>query len=388
MDAFTGVQRAAGRAGTIKPGTGAALKRVAVIGASGQQLFALRGGFMASIRANRHSVACFANDYKGGSDRALEALGISQHVLAPRPPGLALFAERRCVVALANELAAWRPHVVVSASGSEMGLRAVKAARRANAGKIVVIVSDVPAKGGNEAGLRITARMLERADLAVFHNADDPRTLKKRGMLPADLAYVVVAGGGVDLDAHRVQPLPPLGAGLVFLMLSRLDKAKGVLDFCQAARLLKARAPSARFELAGPPGDGPTGLKVEALTPFSDCVTYRGTLDDVRPALGGCHVYVYPSHAEGMPRSVLEAMAAGRPVITTAVAGCRDTVDERINGCLVPPSDPPALAAAMESFLKRPDLIPSIARASRAKAERRFDARAVHETLLAAMGLD
>lgn len=387
MDAFTGVQPAAGWTGSIKPGIGTALKRVAIIGASGQQLCALRGGLMAGMRANRHSVACFANDFQAGSDQALEALGVAPRVLAPVPPGFSLFAERRCVVALARELDAWRPHVVVAASGSEMGLRAVKAARRAHASKIVVIVSEVPAKGANEAGLKMTARMLERADLAVFHNADDPRTMKKRGMLPADLAYVIVPGGGVDLDTHPVQPLPPLGAGLMFLMISRLDTAKGVLDFCEAARLLKARAPSARFNLAGPPGDGPTGLKADAVARYADCVTYLGALGDVRPALGGCHVYVYPSHAEGMPRSVLEAMAAGRPVITTAVAGCRETVDERINGCLVAPSDPAALAAAMESFLKRPDLIPSIARASRAKAERRFDARAVHETLLSAMGL-
>ena len=88
-----------------------------------------------------------------------------------------------------------------------------------------------------------------------------------------------------------------------------------------------------------------------------------------------------------MPRSVLEAMAAGRPIITTNGPGCRETVDERINGCLVPPSDPTALAASMETFLKRPDLIPSLARASRAKAERRFDERAVNATLMGVMGL-
>lgn len=389
MDAFTGVQPRAKRTGRTIPdsGSGMALKRVAVVGASGLRLLSLRGGLMGAIRANRHAVACFANDFQANSDQALERMGVTPRALAPVTPGLSLFAERRCVAALAHDLESWRPHVVVTSTDSVMGLRAVKAARKAHAAQIVVIVSEVAPKGANEAGLRLTARMLERADLAVFHNADDPKTLKKRGVLPADLAYVIVAGGGVDLDAHRAQPLPPLGAGLVFSMISRLDTAKGVLDFCEAARLLKARAPSARFELAGPAGWGGTALKADAVARFGDCVTYRGVLDDVRPALGACHVFVYPSHAEGMPRPVLEALAAGRPVITTSVAGCRDTVDERINGCLVPPSDPVALAAAMESFLKRPDLIPSIARASRAKAERRFDAREVNTALLEAMGL-
>jgi glycosyltransferase involved in cell wall biosynthesis len=84
---------------------------------------------------------------------------------------------------------------------------------------------------------------------------------------------------------------------------------------------------------------------------------------------------------------VLEALAMGRPVITTNAPGCRDTVDERVNGCLVSPGDPAALAAAMQTFLKRPDLIPHLARASRAKAERRFDATAVNATLIQILGV-
>ena len=367
-------------------GAGAALRRVAIVAGSGQQLWRLRGGLIGAMRANRHAVTCFAPAFSDDSDAAFDDLGVERRVLAPEQPGFHFFGERRRVVALAREFEGLRPHVVLVVCGED-GLRAVKAARRAKVEQVVAIVSEVPAKGMNEAQVRVIARTLERADLAVFHNADDPRTLKSRGMLPADLAYVIVPGAGVDLAHHGVQPLPPLGEGLVFLMISRLDTVKGVLDFCEAARILKARAPSARFRLAGPAGDGATGVSVASVRAFGDCVEYLGSLDDVRPALGGCHVYVYPSHAEGMPRSVLEAMAAGRPVITSNLAGCRDTVDERINGCLVTPSDPNALAAAMESFLKRPDLIPSIARASRAKAERRFDERDVHAALLGVMGL-
>lgn len=367
-------------------GAGAALRRVALVAGSGQQLWRLRGGLIGAIRAHRHSVTCFAAGFSDNSAAGLDNLGVERRVLAPEKPGFHFFGERRRVVALAREFSAFRPHVVVVVCGDD-GLRAAKAARRAKVEQVVAIVSEVPAKGINEALLGVTVKTLERADLAVFHNADDPKTLKSRGMLPADLAYVVVPGAGVDLAYHGVQSLPPVGEGLVFLMISRLDKSKGVLDFCEAARILKTRAPSARLKLAGPAGDGPGGVSVAMVQEFSACVEYLGALDDVRPALGGCHVYVYPSHAEGMPRSVLEGMAAGRPVITSNIAGCRDTVDERINGCLVTPSDPNALAAAMESFLKRPDLIPSIARASRAKAERRFDEHDVHATLLGVMGL-
>ena len=367
-------------------GAGAALRRIAIVSGSGKQLWKLRGGLIGAMRAKRHSVTCFAPAFSSDSEMGFDDLGVERRLLAPEEPGFHFFGERRRVVRLAREFAALRPHVVVAVCGPD-GLRAVKAAKRAKVEQVIAVVSEVPAKGANEVQLRATAGTLERADLAVFHNADDPKALKSRGLLPADLAYVIVPGAGVDLAYHQVQPLPPVSEGLVFLMISRLDRVKGVLDFCEAARVLKSRAPSARFRLVGSAGDGKTGISVPLLKEFSDCVEYLGALDDVRPALGGCHVYVYPSLTEGMPRSVLEAMAAGRPVITSNIAGCRDTVDERINGCLVPPSDSNALAAAMESFLKRPDLIPSIARASRAKAERRFDERDVHATLLDVMGL-
>jgi glycosyltransferase involved in cell wall biosynthesis len=98
-------------------------------------------------------------------------------------------------------------------------------------------------------------------------------------------------------------------------------------------------------------------------------------------------VFVYPSHVEGMPLAVLEALATGRPVITTDTPGCRETVDEKVSGCLVPPGDSEALMRAMRSFLKRPDLIPSLSRAARLKAERRFDSTDVNRTVESVLGL-
>jgi glycosyltransferase involved in cell wall biosynthesis len=88
-----------------------------------------------------------------------------------------------------------------------------------------------------------------------------------------------------------------------------------------------------------------------------------------------------------MPQPLLEAMAAGRPIVTTDVAGCRETVDDRVNGCFAEPREARSLTAAMESFLKRPDLIPSMARASRAKAERFCTIETVNRALLTALAL-
>lgn len=363
-----------------------AVRRIAIVAPSAERLWRLRAGLIGALIKARHGVACFAPEFDADCDRALTALGAVCRPFPTRFGGLPMFAERNRIVALSADLADWRPSAVLISAGPTM-LQAAKAARRAKVERVVALVNALPVEPNASTEFKALGRTLELADIAVFHNGDDPKTLKRARLLPADLSYVVVPGAGVDLTHFAPQPLPSLAGGLTFLMIARLDTTKGVIDFCKAAAILKSRAPQARFQLAGPPGSGITGIGLEQLQPFADCIDYLGPLTDVRPALGGCHIYVYPSHGEGLPASVIEAMAVGRPVITTRVAGCRDTVDERINGCLVPPSDPAALASAMESFLKRPDLIASTARASRSKAERRFDQREVNASLMGVLGL-
>jgi glycosyltransferase involved in cell wall biosynthesis len=195
-----------------------------------------------------------------------------------------------------------------------------------------------------------------------------------------------VPGGGVDLVAFKSAPLPPTDQGIRFLMLARLERHRGVLDYKAAAELLKVAWPNATFDLAGPPGSEPDAVSPDLL-PHGGAVRYFGPLDDVRPALAACHVFVYPSNWEGMPRAVLEALATGRPVITTRTPGCSLTVDETVSGCLVPPGDANALAAAMEGYLRHPDLIEFGARAARLKAERRFDAREVNPKIARLLGV-
>ncbi|MGE0025160.1 MAG: glycosyltransferase, partial [Hyphomicrobium sp.] len=114
---------------------------------------------------------------------------------------------------------------------------------------------------------------------------------------------------------------------------------------------------------------------------------YLGDLEDVRPALADCHVFVYPSYGEGLPLQGLEALATGRPVITTTATGCADTVDEKVSGCLVPPADSEALAVAMESYLINPGQLAYGTRGARLKAERRFDAETISAAMAQVLGV-
>lgn len=363
-----------------------ASRRVAIVAPSAQSILTHRASLVQEMARRRHQILALVPAATGEERDALARLGADTVLFDPSPTGV--FSLTRAIRALALALSGWRAQTVLGFGWRTMPL-ALLAARDARAVRTVGLVTGLPPGDlrTTEGGVspRRLKRALAAADALVFHNHDDPRRLVKLGLVPADRDFKVVAGAGVDLEHHSPQPLPPLGPGLVFLMLAELHQAKGVEQYATAAEAVKREAPSARFLIAGPTGRGPGGISPHDLRQRG--LEYLGALADVRPLLAGCHVYVYPSQAEGMPRSVLEALATGRPVITTDVPGCRETVDEHVNGWLVPPGDAPALAAAMESYLKRPDLIPPAARASRSKAERQFDQRDVVRELMHALEL-
>jgi len=374
-------------------GAPAPVRRVAFMADQARSLIQLRNALVRELMARGVSILFVAPSYTAEEASSLEAAGIERATFDATPKGLKLFADWKVMRERAGLLEAWRPDVVICTGAGTM-VRAVLAARRARARRVVAIVtglSSVVAEAG--AGGRMPpapryAKAFKAASAVVFHNQDDKKDMERAGLLPAGLETHVVAGAGVNLDDFRVEPLPPISGGLVFLMVSRLDRTRGVIDYCEAARSAKQRAPGATFRLAGPAGDGPGGFEPEELRRYHGVIEFLGPLADVRPAIAQSHVFVYPSHREGMPRAVLEAMAMGRAIITTDAPGCRETVDDRVNGCLVPVADVDKLASAMLSFLKRPDLLPAMARASRLKAERRFDERTVNRTLLAAIGLN
>lgn len=221
----------------------------------------------------------------------------------------------------------------------------------------------------------------------IFQNDDDRALFSAIGLVPESRPVAVVAGSGVDLAWFAQAPLPA-EKPLSFLMIARLLRAKGVREFSAAAELVRARHPETRFCLVGPLENGPDALSqadVDQLA--SRGVEWRREASDVRPYIENCHVYVLPSYREGTPRTVLEAMAIGRAIITTDVPGCRQTVVEGENGFLVAPRSSDALAAAMMRFIERPDLIPLMGLASRRLVEKRFDVHAINQAMMQHMAI-
>jgi len=221
-----------------------------------------------------------------------------------------------------------------------------------------------------------------------FQNASDKEFFETAGILKNVLKTMIVDGSGVNLDSFGQSVA--LAHPVTFFMAARLLRAKGVYEFAESAEMVLEQGSRVRFLLAGWNEDGPDFVDNGDLELWQakGVLTYLGHLRDVRPSLRESSVFVLPSYyPEGVPRSILEAMATGRPIITTDMPGCRETVVEGVNGFLVPPRDPKALAAAMQRFIDEPSLIPKMGAESRRIAEEKYDVHKVNKVILDAMGL-
>lgn len=239
--------------------------------------------------------------------------------------------------------------------------------------------------------LGMVVRMLYRigfycADHVIFQNPDDLEEFCER-KLTVRTKCSVVNGSGVDISAFNVAPYPQQ---MTFFMLSRLLKSKGVQEYLEAARMIKERYPSVRFCILGKyESTMQDAVEKEYIEKFiSDEIVERfEETSDVRPYYQDCSVYVLPSYREGTPRTVLEAMAMGRPIITTDTQGCRETVEDGVNGFLVPVKDSDALAEKMELFIYNSELVEKMGKKSRDLAMEKFDVNKVNAAMVSIMQL-
>ena len=198
----------------------------------------------------------------------------------------------------------------------------------------------------------------------------------------------IVKLNGIGVDLADWMPAAVVTQPVTFLLAARLLREKGIAEYAEAARIVKSQYPNTRFILLGGVDPNPGSLNTHEVSEWvkEGLLEWPGHVA-VQPWLAQASVYVLPSYyREGVPRSTQEAMAMGRAVITTDAPGCRETVVEGQNGFLVPVRDAEALADAMMRFIKQPELIETMGKASRALAEERFDVHKVNAIMLAAMG--
>ena len=227
---------------------------------------------------------------------------------------------------------------------------------------------------------------LKYADFTFFQNQDDYDFFLSRGLVKK-YGTALLPGSGVDCEHFSpLSGLNPLKESqLTFLMVSRLLKDKGVYEFVEAARQVKELHPKARFQLLGRRDvRNPNVLPESDLKSWDNqgLVSWSGEVSDVRPIMAKSNVVVLPSYREGIPRALLEAAAMAKPIITTDAVGCREVVDDEINGLLVPVKDAPALARAMERMINDLEMRKHMGKAGRKKIEREFDEKIVIQKIL------
>lgn len=224
---------------------------------------------------------------------------------------------------------------------------------------------------------------LKKANKVFFQNTSDIEVYTSLGITDKEKS-VLINGSGVNLEKFTPLPMPSENA---FLFVGRLIVHKGIMEYLDAARIIKKQYPDTRFLVVGPFDTNPTAITMQDILPYIEdgTIEFYGEQKDVRKYIKACSVFVLPSYREGTPKSVLEALACSRPVITTDAAGCRETVKDGYNGFLVPVNDTDALREKMELFINTKGLAESLASNSRAYAEEKFDVREVNRIILATM---
>jgi glycosyltransferase involved in cell wall biosynthesis len=207
--------------------------------------------------------------------------------------------------------------------------------------------------------------LLKRPDTSVLVQNPDDRAVAMRLGVP-EARITLIPGSGIDVDV--MTPLPEPAGPFTIGFVGRLLDDKGVRTLVRAHEILAERGFAVRMLLAGAPDpSNPASIPDQLLARWRNRpnLILMGQVDDIRTVWTQAHVAVLPSRREGLPKSLLEAAAFGRPLIATDVPGCREIVRQRVNGLLVPPDDAEALANAIEVLMKDRDLRMRFGRAGR-----------------------
>jgi len=380
--------------------------RFCLIGKNPDYVLAYRGSLIRAAQSRGHEVHAITADTSTRAAARLARAGVSLHMIPLHGGGTNPLRDLVSARAMARELRRLSPDAVLCYNPKPVAYGPV-AARRAGVQRVAAMVTGLGyafTGGGTRRSLvravatRLYRRSLRACDAVFFQNRDDLAVAARLGIAsatpeargrPTQCPRVsLVAGSGVDLEMFAAAPLPPPPA-VRFLMIARILRDKGAVEFVEAARRAARELPGATFALVGGQDDNPTAVPREQIARWKaeGIVELPGEMDDVRDQLRACTVFVLPSHREGTSKVMLEAMAIGRAIITTDAVGCREPVERGVNGLLVPVGNADALASAMIELGKDRTRMERMGAESRRIAERRYDARRVDAAILDALGL-
>lgn len=376
-------------------------KKVLLIGTVASSFYGFRSDLIKELITKGHEVFAFTSEYSADDLDKIRALGATPVAYQLERGGLNPLADIKATYALVKKIKAIAPDTVFSYFAKPV-IFGTLAAKLARVPKVIGMLeglgysfTDQPEGISKKTALIKAAQVvlykvaLPQLDTLIFLNPDDPKDLLEKYHIKVN--QVKILGGiGLNLADYPYHPVKDIIEPLNFLFIGRLLKEKGIYDFVEAAKLVKKRYPEVTFTVLGDIDTQNLGAlqqsELKNLT-ASNVIIHPGHVDDVQSWIAKSDVFVLPSYREGVPRSTQEAMAIGRPIITTDVPGCRETVVDGKNGFLVAKWNPQAIADKMIYFIENPEQIQKMGEASHQMAQEKFDAKKVNARLLAIMGV-
>lgn len=369
--------------------------KIALIGRDADRVLAFRGSLIRLAQREGHEVIAITGPAAGDEVLGLAQAGVKWFAAPLDGGGLNPFADLAYRSALERLLKAERVDAVLAYNPKCLAHGPI-AARRAGVRRVVGMVTGLGhgfiGSGLRERLVRLAKVRLYRhafaaCDRVLVQNEHDLAELRRSGALPDALQdrVTMVAGSGVDLERFTPAPLP---GGARFLMISRPLREKGLPEFFEAARRVKREMPQASFTWLGPMEDAnPSAIDRRTLERWlaAGAVTHLPACADVRPAIADCSVFVLPSHREGTSKVMLEAMAVGRGVITTDAPGCGHVIEGGRSGLTVGSGSIEGLHSAMLRLASNPELVASMGRAARDRAEQVYGSDEVDRPVLASL---
>ncbi|PMM56245.1 glycosyltransferase family 4 protein [Vibrio lentus] len=367
--------------------------KISVIGALPSSLYNFRGQLLVSIARLNLDVSALATNARDDEARIIESLGVDYIDYPVCRSGLNPIQDSRTLIRLFKIFKEQQPTIVFAYTIKPIVWGGI-AARLAKVPEYYAMVTGLGyafqkssfAKKVLSYLVKVLYRIaLKKSNGVIFQNLDNMQVFVNEGIVPQEKCFLV-NGSGVDLSHYQVSPLVPKPH---FLLIARLLGDKGIREYAKAAEIVKQQYPEAVFELVGPEDPSPDGIKLEEVNEWvsSSAIEYSGSTADVRPFIENCSIYVLPSYHEGMPRTVLEAMAMGRPILTTDVPGCRETVVNGENGWLVEKANVEQLAERMIWFIENQEQWSVMGEKSHTMANEKFDVHKVNAEILKIMGL-
>ena len=369
------------------------MAKIVIIGSYAGSLVSFRGNLIKEMADNGHEVIACAPNASNSIKEKLNELGATYHDIGLNGSGMNILRDLRSLKNMYKSLKIFKPDIVLTYTIKPNVYGSI-CARLAKVPMVGLMITGLGHPFSDSAGklLKTIATLLYRLaitkkQVVFFQNRDDMEMFLDKRIVNKSNRLVLVNGSGVDTSYFSAKELPD---NVSFLVMSAFKMEKGVREYAEAARKLKNKYPDVRFFLAGRLKEDRFHISQEELNQWIEegSVECLGFVEDVRNLLEETFVLVLPSYyREGIPRSILEALAMARPVITTDAPGCRETVVDGVNGFLVPARDSEALAKAMERFILQPKLGYEMGVASRRLAENKFDVHKVNRVILDNLGL-